>query len=574
MSNQEIQLLLGGKKDYSLLGSDGITHPNWGIESTFNNFNIEYNLLSDTLYRYTKMGIANGATWGNRYSFCISNTVTDISNTYIVISSSPASGFSASTLPALLPSNNFYYSSIDNKYYTNFSNGTLPGLYIYPNIHTNGGQIYFRIEQDGKIFSGYSKNTASLIGTGPTSGNIYVGIVTKQTSGTGSGSFKMIPYTISNPAPSSLPVVYDNTILKLPNNDITQTVTTTALNKYLFDYRTAGNVWANNRWGNDRYYIIGTTYNGNSVNIGFFTYNADPLVTNQFTFESNTSVLKPYAYYNSSTGQCIIGTTVLATLSPNLTNVFLRIDRNCNFYVGTSLSSNTLIGNMKTYLNFTSPVTFGMTYGVPFGYEVFSSTNVNTVFNLIDTGFAEVPSTDIHGYTYPNFNERQQNISTTYSSLQQTFVFSTSNYERFTNITFPGNTTMTNGKRYSFTIKCITGGMSEWGIVIGNNTLSFSTTVTTFNQGFSVMDYVSYQSINNSYYASGNVLVSQPSPSPNITTTNGQIYFRIEPDGKIYSGFNQASATLVKTISLTGGVYATLVLKGPTSGTYRFIENN
>lgn len=561
MSNQEIQLLLGGKKEYSLLGTDGITHPNWGLGS-LNDLKIENNVTSDTLFKYIDIGIANGATWGNRYSFCISCTATTISEVYIVLSNAPAQAISAISLGSLLPSNNYYYSSSDNKYYTNFFNGTAPALYIHPNINTVGGQIYFRIEEDGKIYSGYGKNTSSLIATSSMTGTLYVGLVTKQTSGSGSGTFKMISHTINDPDPTT---TYQN-ILQLPNSSSTHTVTATALNRYYFDYRITS--WIQNRFGNDRYYVLNMTYNNNNVKIGFFIESHDYSVANTSNFEHTSLIINPFAHYDSTTGQCLIGSTVLATLTPFLPTVFVRIDKNCNFYVGSSFTNNTLIGNIKNYLNFTSRMNYGSS---PFGYSIFNSSNIYTIFNLVDSGFNKLPSNDIHGYTYPSSTERNQIIAGAFNTLQQTFVLTPSVYNNFTNVGFPGNDYFIYGERFSFTIKCIAGGMTEWGFVFTTNI--GSTTEPTFTSNLST-NYISYQSIDNAYRTNGGVLVSNPSPSPNITTTNGQIYFRIEPDRSIYSGFNQASATLIGQMPSTGSLFAQFRLKGPTSGTYRFIENN
>lgn len=558
MSNQEIQLLLGGKKEYSLLGTDGITHPNWGLGS-LNELKIENNVTSDTLFRYIDLGIANGATWGNRYSFCISCTATTISEVYIVLSNVPAQANSAISLGSLLPSNNYYYSSTDNKYYTNFSNGTTPALYVYPNINTIGGQIYFRIEEDGKIYSGYGKNTSSLIATSVMTGTLYVGLVTKQTSGSGSGTFKMVSHTNNNPNPTPPPVTYTIPLTIKQTNPQSFNHTATLLNKYTsWNSHTVLNTYF---FGEDIYYSLNINYNGNSGKFGFEVNSPTGQTPNVSGAEYNT-VRYMSMYYDSLTGNCFVNNQNLLTITPNLTTLYLRLDSDTNFYVGSNSSNFQLVGNFKQTIIISN---WGLSFTLAsMFYHTSSLTGTTT---LVSAGKNPSPFLSLPGgHTYPNFKTANGSGSYEFNNLTLNSSNATSPFYNANGLSFSSNSRGS----ITVTITNITGSLSIFAIGVSQNDGSYTGVIDT---DYGTGGY--YSGNTNFFHNKVNLLTSSAiTPSPNMLAVGGQVYIEWREDKKVYIGRSKLTAVLVTTFpSFTTNHVFKVSYGGSGSFSFRIIEN-
>lgn len=563
MSNQEIQLLLGGKKEYSLLGTDGITHPNWGLGS-LNNLKIENNVTSDTLFKYIDIGIANGATWGNRYSFCISCTATTISEVYIVLSNAPAQAISAISLGSLLPSNNYYYSSSDNKYYTNFLNGTAPALYINPNINTVGGQIYFRIEEDGKIYSGYGKNTSSLIATSSMTGTLYVGLVTKQTSGSGSGTFKMISHTINNPNPSQPPITYTIPLTIKSTNPQSFAHTASALNKYT----TWNSVISLNNylWGEDMYYHLDINYNGNSGKFGFECNHPSPPSQSYVSSLLETSTVRYMSmYYDSLTGGCYVNNQNLLTISPNLPTVYLRIDSNTNFYVGSNSSDYQLVGNFKQTI-----VISNTKNNFVLSNMFYHTSNLSSTTTLINAGKNVSPFLSLPGgHTYPNFitanggGSYELNTTLSVAPNYSYAPFYIINSTSFLPVTSRGSVTVQ--------IVGLVGSLTNIGIGVTLNDNVYS--------GLPQSLYATggyYDGMVNTFYDKvNNTQTTSFSPSPNIHAVGGQIYIEWRENKQVYIGRSKSTAVLINGFfnNLTTTYAFKMFYTGTGTLTYRVVDN-
>lgn len=340
-----------GHKPNSLLSIDGKTWPNWGFNDN-GTLTLLKTLTSNTTFTYSSINtIVPSAVFGTRYSLCIQTQSSTISNIYFVISTTqPLS--TASSITGLLGSSYIYYSSNDNMYYMSGNQLGFPTLFPYTDIGVDAGQIYVRIEEDGKVFSGKGKATSAFIGklTANAGDVLYIGLVVQNTTGTGTGDYLMTPLNFLNPAPTTIPLNplfnqtpltgYNPSSLVLQNGSLNQSIT--GLNANTFYTYIAAETQSYNT---DVYYLLNLSPNGNSIRIGFYTNGAIASGVSN----SLTSVTKPDFYYDSITGGCFAGTTRLVTIPNNLTVLFIRLDENLNFYVGRTDTNYQLVCNLATY---------------------------------------------------------------------------------------------------------------------------------------------------------------------------------------------------------------------------------
>lgn len=540
-----------GYKDYPLLSSDGITHPNWGIDT---NKLLSATLTSSTTFKYYSLGTGLGATWGNRYSFCINRQTSNISNFYVIISSTQPLATSV-TLNGIMSSTNFYYNSSNNNYYVNNSSIGIPALYVYPNVNVDGGQIYFRIESDGKIYSGYSKQTSSLIGTSNFTGSIYVGIVVQQTSGTGTGTYKMIPHTLFDPAPTINPnpfaghSIYTNfstTTFGYKdgtsfNNGTGVAIYNGPLNGTQLIH-TLGSSYTNNGttyrkfWGIDFYFSIQLTLNGNNIKIGVGS-----------GYSSNYHL---NYYYDTFDGKCYIGNVVGATLAPGLTNLTFRFDKFTNFYVGDSPTNLTLVGNVYQTIE-TRQRIYTTTYYEQYGFNASGIISYGNVNSSIQIKHIEYGS-NLAGYDGKlRCNDVNQSIGTIFklvnNSLSSAPLISTVDRTFWAGGTYGGN-----------------GESSYYGTSLSLQTIGIQTIANLYisvafncnNSGglspFTVQNYVTtgtrsfYYNVSTNVFRLNNTIISSSFvPTSSLLTLNGKLYCEVNPDGKIYFGNDEANKILI-----------------------------
>lgn len=536
-----------GFKQNSTLAVDGVKWPNWGINVGLSSF-LETSIISDNIYRYYKLTTGLAARYGRRYTFCIQRQSSTIQNIYIIFSSLLSPPANSTTLAGITGSTTIYYSSIDNKYYINHANGTLPALYTYPNIDTDNGQIYFRIEEDGKIYSGFSKQTASLIGTMLGTGRINVGIVTFNNTGTGSGVYKMIPHTINDPPPTSIPIQYIN-IFKLPNDDKSQSFDASDINKWTI--QSINNESINNLFGIDMVYYIHCEYNDNESIIGFNWISPTGEYWNKFMEYDEMKYI--YAYYNSSTGECIINEQVVATLDSKIKDLFLRIDGECNFYVGISFEENTRIGNLKDYINYEYIKAFPPLFTI----QIHHVNNLSSYFEVIQCGYNLPSNLDEIGYTFPNYGigylERILEPSNIIYSV----------YKIDTDIII--------GNRYSFSFECTKSGIDEFNLVLTNNAQIDDVNAIIDSFGSTA---IFYNSNDNAYYKNDWNYIVNAITSPDITKNKGTLYFRVEQNGECFSGKTKDNEERLGNLNAEiGDIYNFKIIIKGGSGVYRFIEN-
>ena len=316
-------------------------------------------------------------------------------------------------------------------------------------------------------------------------------------------------------------------------------------------------------WGIDRYYLFNITSNGNDFKLGFYGGN-QPL-----SFTSTSSTYPPDFYYESSTGSIYMGNVLLKNIGANKTTLMIRIDSNYNFYIGTALNNYWLIGNCLTNMSIIN----NDTYTIRWGYEVKSNGGSNTTFNLVSSSYSDLPNILTDGISWPNYrlggvlNSNRMAITDTVDQSNANFrVYQVLNYS---------NDVTSLGQRTSFTLRNISGSFDQVVIFITQNPLSQPTYTRTYDIVTETsLNFLSYDSLTNSYA----IPPSQSTPSswPNLNNVNGQIYFRIEEDGKIYSSRDKSNAALIGTLSYSK-FYIYVCTKGYSgnkTGTLSFIQHD
>ena len=316
-------------------------------------------------------------------------------------------------------------------------------------------------------------------------------------------------------------------------------------------------------WGIDRYYLFNITSNGNDFKLGFYGGN-QPL-----SFTSTSSTYPPDFYYESSTGSIYMGNVLLKNIGANKTTLMIRIDSNYNFYIGTALNNYWLIGNCLTNMSIIN----NDTYTIRWGYEVKSNGGSNTTFNLVSGSYSDLPNILTDGISWPNYrlggvlNSNRMAITDTVDQSNVNFrVYQVLNYS---------NDVTSLGQRTSFTLRNISGSFDQVVIFIAQNPFSQPTYTRIYDIVTETsLNFLSYDSLTNSYA----IPPSQATPSswPNLNNINGQIYFRIEEDGKIYSSRDQSNAALIGTLSYSK-FYIYVCTKGYSgnkTGTLSFIQHD
>lgn len=368
-----------------------------------------------------------------------------------------------------------------------------------------------------------------------------------------------LPYTIlgsNNYDPSVINVV----VPPLPNNNnIPETLPTPSVP---INYWTSNNYNDDLVWGIDRYYLLDIIPRGNLYRIGFYS-NSSPLSSS-----SPSSISKPTFYYESFTGNVVMGGEIVKKLSVNLTSILIRVDSDFNFYVGTSLTNYWLIGKCTSYMeaindNF---------YALRWGYEVNMINNLSVTITKVNSAFGPLKNINTEGITWPNhrfgrpINNRwtiSDNLTQSISSFNVYPILNKSN----------GNSNF--GERTSFTLKCIESGLEQVLILI-SSTLLLSNSYNQISDIYtSLVNYIGYDSLSNLYFSSSSNNIA-PSSYPDLVSANGQIYFRVEENGNIYSSRDSSNASLISTVNYNK-FYMYIITKGYSndgSKKYSFIPHN
>lgn len=316
-------------------------------------------------------------------------------------------------------------------------------------------------------------------------------------------------------------------------------------------------------WSIDRWYLFDIVSNGNEFKLGFYGGDA-PLSST-----TSSSIYTPNFYYESKSGDVYVGIVKIRNIGSNKTRLMIRVDSNYNFYVGTDINKYWLIGNCLTYMNIINT----NTYTLRWGYEVRSLSAGNTVFNLINGSYSNIGIID--GVTWPNYRYGGPLNSNRYSI--DDIVDQSNAFYRVYPIRNYSNDVTSLGQRTSFTLQCSGGGVDQVALFISSTPLL----QTTYNRSADIamelsLEFVVYDTISNVINAP-QASVSMQLPSyPNLNNTNGQIYFRIEEDGKIYASKDKGSAVLICTRTYSK-FYISLIVKGYSGNKqcqFKFITNN
>lgn len=555
MTSCSLSLINEGYKEISTLNTDGIDHPNWGIGT---NKLLSETLTSSTTFKYYPLGTGVGATWGNRYTFCITRQTSNISNFYVIISSTQPLATSA-TLNGIMSATNFYYNSSNNNYYVNNVSIGIPALYVYPNINVDGGQVYFRIEPDKKIYSGYSKQTSSLIGTSNFTGQIYVGIVVQQTSGTGSGIYKMTSYTLFDPAPTinpnpfaghSINTEFGGIGFKMGSYDTpTKTCTITGtLNSSSQNY-TNGLYYLNNGankfgffiGGIDFYFKIKLTLNGNNIKVGI----GGP---NIFGFP-------PLLYnYDTLDGKCRIGNIVGTTIASGLTDLVFRFDKFSNFYVGDSTLNLTLVGNIFQNMDTITNIYSGYFIPASSFFFVYEATFGN-VSNQIKIQNVEYGS-DFTGFDYLyRYHLFENVVATQYYKLGNNSLSWTNTVSGWDRVPFSGASVyFGDNSGYSLSLQT-TGIQSITNLYVS---VDYNCNIDYSLVPLGVVNFAStgthsfyYDCALNVVKRNGSTLSHTFTPTSSLLNLNGKLYVETFGNGNIYLGNSEATKVLI-TNNTTG----------------------
>lgn len=316
-------------------------------------------------------------------------------------------------------------------------------------------------------------------------------------------------------------------------------------------------------WSIDRWYLFDIVSNGNEFKLGFYGGDA-PLSST-----TSSSIYAPNFYYESKSGDVYVGIVKIRNIGSNKTRLMIRVDSNYNFYVGTDINKYWLIGNCLTYMNIINT----NTYTLRWGYEVRSLSAGNTVFNLINGSYSNIGIID--GVTWPNYRYGGPLNSNRYSI--DDIVDQSNAFYRVYPIRNYSNDVTSLGQRTSFTLQCSGGGVDQVALFISSTPLI----QTTYNRSADIamelsLEFVVYDTISNVINAP-QASVSMQLPSyPNLNNTNGQIYFRIEEDGKIYASKDKGSAVLICTRTYSK-FYISLIVKGYSGNKqcqFKFITHN
>ena len=360
---------------------------------------------------------------------------------------------------------------------------------------------------------------------------------------------------------------YDPTVITTPLPTLANVIAPTVYTINAFTIGTWTNVAYNDPlvWGIDRYYIFNVTSNGNSYKLGFYGGDA-PLSS-----ATATSIYPPDFYYESTTGNVYMGNVLLKNIGANLPTIMIRVDSNFNFYVGTANNHYWLIGNCLTDLNIINIDT----YTLRLGFEVNSLTTGDTVFDLIDGQYSNLINIATEGVTWPNYrfggslNSGRFSIADTLHQSNTVYnVYPIRNYS---------NDVTSLGQRCSFTLQCLGLELDQIVIFITPTLLSQSTYIRSWDIVSELaLEFVVYDSLTNGI-AVPQLSISTTLPSfPDLNHTNGQIYFRIEEDGKIYASKDKSTATLICTRTYPK-FYIYIVTKGFSGAKqcdYTFIQHN
>lgn len=319
-------------------------------------------------------------------------------------------------------------------------------------------------------------------------------------------------------------------------------------------------------WGQDQWYSFTFENNSNLFRIGFYADNS-PL--SEFNL---TSTNPPTFYYDSLTGNIIMGGTIKKKIIANTNKLVIRIDSLFNFYVGITKSSYYLIGNCLDYM---SAININ-SYSIRWGFEI-QSKNANnpTIFNIDESGWTninEIPSANTIGVTFPNYRIVAQPNSPSISST----LLANSNHYKVYDVLNKSNVLIEYGTPTSFTLKCISGTIDQVIVCISNSDISQQTFLRYEDLITALGSYVLYDSLTNEYINNTNSVI--PPSFPNITNASGQIYFNINGND-VSSSRDLGSAISVGNITISSGsVYIYVITKSfdsaEESGVYSFIANN
>ena len=210
-------------------------------------------------------------------------------------------------------------------------------------------------------------------------------------------------------------------------------------------------------------------------------------------------------------------------------------------------------------------------YTLRWGYEVHSNGNNNTIFDLTYGSYGSIPNILTDGVTWPNYRFGKTDFSISDSLVQNNDycnVYKVLNYSNALSLA---------GTRTSFTLQCLASGLDQIAIFITPTTFLNDTYVRVFDIVQETnFNFLNYDSLSNSYSMPNVQVNSTPTSFPDLNSLNGQIYFRIEENGDVYSSRDKSTASFI--CNLTYQTYNIYIMvkgySGSKSCLYNFIQNN
>lgn len=328
-------------------------------------------------------------------------------------------------------------------------------------------------------------------------------------------------------------------------------------------------------WGDDFYTQLNLITNGNPYKIGFVGTNfpGGQMISLPF---SNTITNDPYVdfiYYDSFTGNCYYNNTFIDKLERNLNSLFIRIDDALNIYFGNNKYANKLMCNAMDFPSLLNHVDGG---GISMGIEVNATSSTDFDVYTIEAGFKTNQLFVQNGIAFPNWGIRGSGGLNLL--INQTMNHNSTEFTRYKIDTSYGQITF--GTRCVFTLKCKQVGFGnsfQLGVNIGTELVSTYIISTTTPNTFRDECDLLYSAFGDSVFVQPNSLITfQPGEIPDPDVYDGQIYCRLDGDGRFYIGKNASSAQYIDTLVNKGDGVVHFYIFGITNGVdfpiYEFVR--
>lgn len=328
-------------------------------------------------------------------------------------------------------------------------------------------------------------------------------------------------------------------------------------------------------WGDDFYTQLNFITNGNAYKVGFVGnyFPGGSMVSLPSSTSITDDLFVDFIHYDSITGNCYYNNIYIDKLERNLQTLFIRIDDALNIYFGNNKYANKLMCNA---MDFPSLLNYVIEGGIKLGIEVNATTSTNFDIYTLEAGYKTNQLFVQNGIAFPNWGIRGNGGLSLL--INQSFNHPSTDYTRYKIESAYGNISF--GTRCVFTLKCKQigfGNTFQLGVNIGTEIASSyiisTTTPSTFRDECDLL----YSAVGNSVFVQpGSLIVLQPIDEPNPDVYDGQIYCRLDSDGRIYIGKNASSAYYIDTLKNKGDGLIHFYILGETNGVdfpiYEFVR--